>query len=131
MKPSLLNTDSETERMTKPAGDETVLIKDTIKNQLLPDQNNKRATNECGYNLDFYLIVMRFRRYIGKGGMGTVYLAKDLRLKGKLWAIKEIHMNPDSYQEFVDEAKMLVALEHANFQKSSIIIHRMKKAKPI
>lgn len=49
---------------------------------------------------------------IGKGGMGKVYLAEDLRLKGKLWAIKEIVVKKGNYQQFIDEAKMLIALDH-------------------
>lgn len=49
---------------------------------------------------------------IGKGGMGTVYLAEDVRLKGKLWAIKEIILKEGSYQNFIDEAKLLVSLDH-------------------
>jgi len=55
----------------------------------------------------------RILKVIGKGGMGTVYLAEDLRLKGKQWAIKEIKLTQDNYQQFIDEAKMLIALKHS------------------
>jgi serine/threonine protein kinase len=48
---------------------------------------------------------------IGSGGMGEVYLAKDLRLEGKLWAIKESKLDIN-YQQFMDEAKILGSLEH-------------------
>ncbi|MCD5324185.1 MULTISPECIES: protein kinase domain-containing protein [Pontibacillus] len=51
---------------------------------------------------------------LGKGGMGTVYLTEDQKLDGKQWAVKETLMRKEDYQEFVDEAKMLVDLEHAN-----------------
>ncbi len=49
---------------------------------------------------------------LGKGGMGNVYLAEDLRLKGKLWAIKEIKIEKKDHQKFIDEAKMLATLNH-------------------
>ncbi len=54
---------------------------------------------------------------LGKGGMGTVYLVEDLRLKGKQWAVKEIVIQESSYQKFVDEAKILVTLEHPYLPK--------------
>jgi serine/threonine protein kinase len=62
-----------------------------------------------------------YNRYVilallGKGGMGRVYLAKDLRLEGKLWAIKESKI-PVDVQQFMDEAKMLAALEHPHLPK--------------
>lgn len=50
---------------------------------------------------------------LGKGGMGTVYLVQDTRLRGKLWAIKESIHRVD-YQQFIDEAQMLVTLNHPN-----------------
>jgi serine/threonine protein kinase len=53
---------------------------------------------------------------LGKGGMGRVYLAKDLRLEGKLWAVKESKV-PIDYQQFIDEAKILANLEHPNLPK--------------
>lgn len=56
-------------------------------------------------------------RVIGKGGMGTVYLARDLRLDGKELAIKEVTLNTTESKEFIDEAKMLVQLEHPNLPK--------------
>ena len=32
----------------------------------------------------------KIRRVIGQGGMGCIYLAEDLRLEGRLCAIKEV-----------------------------------------
>jgi len=51
---------------------------------------------------------------IGVGGMSRVYLAEDLRLKGKEWAIKEILIQQKEHQQFVDEAKILISLKHPN-----------------
>lgn len=48
---------------------------------------------------------------LGKGGMGQVYLAQDLRLEGKLWAIKEVKANVEQ-KAFTDEARMLAGLNH-------------------
>lgn len=88
--------------------DETVLL--TSNPTDTPNTNN---SSQSELLFDRYQIVS----ILGKGGMGTVYLAKDVRLDGKLWAIKETVMSPDDYQEFVDEAKMLVSLEHSNLPK--------------
>ncbi len=32
----------------------------------------------------------KIRRIIGQGGMGSIYLADDLRLEGRLCALKEV-----------------------------------------
>ena len=64
---------------------------------------------------------------VGQGGMGAIYQAEDLRLEGRLCAIKEV--TPDSgaskeYQEqaqaaFHREASVLARLDHANLPKVS------------
>lgn len=56
----------------------------------------------------------RIEKLIGVGGMGYVYLASDLRLMGKTWAIKEsipIHYNQ---AHLLQEAKWLTELKHPN-----------------
>ncbi|MFS0839487.1 serine/threonine protein kinase [Paenibacillus sp. 1P03SA] len=50
----------------------------------------------------------------GRGGMGTVYLAEDLKLKGKRWAVKETLRHARDYQRFIDEAEMLIRLQHVH-----------------
>ena len=90
--------------------DETILLKEE---ESFPDEEITKEWDSSTILFNRYEI----QDILGKGGMGTVYLVKDIRLKGKFWAIKEVHMSPDSYQEFVDEAEMLVALEHANMPK--------------
>ncbi len=57
----------------------------------------------------------RIRHKLGQGGMGTVYLAEDTRLPGRLVALKE---NENSSQEaqmqFRREAVLLARLRHPN-----------------
>jgi serine/threonine protein kinase len=64
---------------------------------------------------------------VGQGGMGAIYRAEDLRLEGRLCAIKEV--TPDAgaskeYQEqaqaaFHREASVLARLDHVNLPKVS------------
>jgi len=58
------------------------------------------------------------QRLIGKGGMSRVYLAADLQLNNKLWAVKEVDRTardpagrPMEYV-LVEEARMLSRLDH-------------------
>lgn len=44
--------------------------------------------------------------------MSTVYLAVDIKLKGKMWAIKEITGHHSNCDTFVREAEMLIGLDH-------------------
>ena len=66
----------------------------------------------------------RIVRVLGIGGMGAVYLAEDEQLFGKQWAIKELidaFTNPQdrtaAWQQFQQEARILVALDHPNLPK--------------
>ncbi|MGA8807185.1 MAG: serine/threonine-protein kinase, partial [Thermoanaerobaculia bacterium] len=56
-------------------------------------------------------------RILGKGGMGTVYLARDQRLE-RLVAIKVLHAEDladnDRRQRFLREARTAAAIRHAN-----------------
>lgn len=54
----------------------------------------------------------RILSFLGRGGMGTVYLAEDLKLKGKRWAIKETVQRAEDYDKFIEEAEILVQLNH-------------------
>ncbi|NBI27856.1 serine/threonine protein kinase [Chengkuizengella marina] len=53
----------------------------------------------------------RILSIIGQGGMGAVYLAEDLKLRGKRWAIKESKEN-EHIQNFKKEAETLIQLNH-------------------
>jgi len=66
-----------------------------------------------------YLLHNRYRitRILGKGGMGTVYLANDLTLE-KVAAVKEnINRGDDSANQFLLEAHLLAALHHPNLPR--------------
>lgn len=64
---------------------------------------------------------------IGQGGMGCVYKAADLRLDGRLTAIKEIQPDPHGLfenreqdrRQFQREASILARLDHPNLPKVS------------
>ena len=69
----------------------------------------------------------RIREQIGQGGMGNIYLADDLRLEGRLCALKEVEYErtlPDdilkeSRDQFLREATVLARLDHPNLPKVS------------
>jgi serine/threonine protein kinase len=67
------------------------------------------------------------RERIGRGGMGSIYLAEDLRLSGRLCALKEVLYDrnlPDKVleqarEQFFREATVLARLDHPNLPKVS------------
>ena len=73
------------------------------------------------------LVRARYRiiQLVGEGGSGAVYLAEDLRLGGRLSAIKEIRPDPyatpsqleQAYTQFRREALTLAQLDHPNLPK--------------
>jgi serine/threonine protein kinase len=72
---------------------------------------------------DRYII----RRIIGRGGMGSIYLAEDNRLPGRLCAIKEVQQDinlseairEQGREQFYREASVLAQLDHPNLPKVS------------
>ena len=64
---------------------------------------------------------------VGQGGMGAVYRADDLRLAGRVCAVKEVlpelisvpGMEEQAYQQFYREASTLARLDHPNLPKVS------------
>lgn len=64
---------------------------------------------------------------VGQGGMGAIYQAEDLRLEGRLCAIKEVVPDPGASKEYQEqsqaafhrEASILARLDHANLPKVS------------
>ncbi|MCA9960315.1 MAG: serine/threonine protein kinase [Anaerolineales bacterium] len=69
----------------------------------------------------------RLTNIVGRGGMGSVYRAEDLRLPGRLCAIKEVQPDPNASAEtvsqmqtqFLQEASILAQLDHPNLPKVS------------
>ena len=69
----------------------------------------------------------RIIELVGRGGMGAVYKAEDLRLKGRFCAIKEVipQLAQDEKaveelrQQFYQEASILARLDHPNLPKVS------------
>ena len=69
----------------------------------------------------------KIREHIGQGGAGSIYLADDLRLVGRVCALKEVEYDrslPDDIreearQQFMREATILARLDHPNLPKVS------------
>lgn len=49
---------------------------------------------------------------IGSGGMSHVYLADDLKLPGKQWAVKQCFPSSQQFTNIEDEAELLITLSH-------------------
>lgn len=54
----------------------------------------------------------QIRRVLGDGGMSRVYLASDLKLTGKIWAVKESISYTGIGVRMEEEASMLISLNH-------------------
>ncbi len=69
----------------------------------------------------------QIRERIGKGGAGSIYLADDLRLEGRLCALKEVEYDrtlpenilEEARQQFLREATILARFDHPNLPKVS------------
>lgn len=69
----------------------------------------------------------KVRERIGQGGMGSIYLADDLRLEGRLCALKEVEYDralpqkvvEEGREQFLREATVLARLDHPNLPKVS------------
>lgn len=69
----------------------------------------------------------KIRRIIGQGGMGSIYLADDIRLEGRLCALKEVEHDRslpadllrEAREQFLREATVLARLDHPNLPKVS------------
>ncbi len=72
----------------------------------------------------------RVRRIIGQGGMGSIYLADDIRLEGRQCALKEVehdrslpeNLVKEARDQFLREATVLARLDHPNLPKVSDFI---------
>lgn len=67
------------------------------------------------------------KQFISRGGMGSIYLADDLRLEGRLCAVKEVRLDlslseetlTQTREQFLREATVLARLDHPNLPKVS------------
>ncbi|MNW24145.1 Serine/threonine-protein kinase PrkC [compost metagenome] len=59
----------------------------------------------------------RIVRTIGAGGMSCVYMAEDLKLSGKVWAIKETAVQHSRLIDLRREASLLISLTHARLPR--------------
>lgn len=84
---------------------------------------NGRLKTQTGFLDRRTLLHKRYhiQKRIGQGGMGAVYLAKDIKDQGRLCAVKEMSLSmvppedqPQAVQNFKIEAKILWALNHPN-----------------
>lgn len=63
----------------------------------------------------------KIERVLGKGGMGTVYLARNVKL-GTLWAIKQVNKNVGENVDLLAEPNMLKKLNHPSLPRIFDII---------
>lgn len=69
----------------------------------------------------------KISRIIGQGGMGSIYLAEDIRLEGRQCALKEVQHESSlsdetlhqAQEQFLREAQILARLDHPNLPKVS------------
>jgi serine/threonine-protein kinase len=69
----------------------------------------------------------KIKHIIGQGGMGSIYLAEDLRLEGRQCALKEVELDKslprdlarEARDQFFREASVLARLDHPNLPKVS------------
>lgn len=59
----------------------------------------------------------RIEGQLGKGGMGTVFLAHDLTLNIQVAVKENLNINPESNRQFRREAHLLAALRHPNLPR--------------
>jgi hypothetical protein len=68
------------------------------------------------------LLESRYRvtRVLGCGGMGAVYLADDLRIRGRQVAVKEnLNISLQAQSQFQSEVNLMVGLDHPSLPKVS------------
>lgn len=75
---------------------------------------NQPSRMECGMVLEGRY---RIKQKLGEGGMSCVYLAEDLKLPGKEWAVKESITQPGMVETVQAEAKLLTKLSHARLPR--------------
>ena len=67
----------------------------------------------------------RIEGQLGKGGMGTVYLAFDQALNIRVAVKENLNLSPQSERQFRREAELLASLRHPNLPR--VTIHTSSK----
>lgn len=90
----------------------------------IPSQSTVAASLPLAYNFvmplqpgDILRNRYRIEGQLGKGGMGTVFLAHDLTLDIKVAVKENLNLNPESERQFRREALLLASLRHANLPR--------------
>lgn len=65
----------------------------------------------------------RLVKQLGEGGMGRVFLADDLRLEGKRWAVKWVPKDGVDPDQAEKEAKIMTSLQHPSLPRIADYIH--------
>jgi serine/threonine protein kinase len=92
----------------------------------MPNQHRRRVLPPLK-NGEILRSRYRIRERIGQGGMGSIYLADDTRLKGRECALKEVeydralpeNIREEAREQFLREATVLARLDHPNLPKVS------------
>lgn len=77
-----------------------------------------------------YLLAGRYRieSVIGAGGMSRVYLASDVNLPGKFWAVKESVQQDDYSLSMEEEAGLLISLNHPRLPRITDFIRNEEQS---
>ncbi|MGV3624857.1 MAG: protein kinase domain-containing protein, partial [Archangium sp.] len=96
---------------TKPRSSASSQSLNPVKEITSPEQQNGQPIEpDVGTRIHHYEVI----RLLGRGGMGSVYLARDTRL-GRRVAIKFLRTHsPDLTKRFILEARTTAAVQHEN-----------------
>jgi len=106
-----------------------MMVRDRIKGQKRRRREKRRRETVARLLAPGTVLRRRYKIIapVGQGGMGAVYRAEDLRLEGRICAVKEVRPDPDAtpealaqaQEQFRREASILARLDHPNLPKVS------------
>src|SRR6201999_642808 len=98
----------------KPRGGGDQPEDQTLSQSLTPGASTPEAAEQIEVTIGEVVGRYQIRRLLGKGGMGQVYLARDVVL-GRSVALKIVGLGagaPLSTERFLDEARVIARLNH-------------------